>query len=326
MPRALITGICGQDGSYLAELLLARGDTVLGTDRPSAGRERLPPTLAGRVELVAMDLRDRSSIAGAIRHCRPGEVYNLAAVTSGADMFVDPPAIHDLNGQAVARLLDAIREVDPGIRFCQASSSEMFGLAAESPQSESTPFNPRSPYGEAKLFAHEQVVRHRREHGLFACSAILFNHESPRRGPGFVTRKITQGAAMIRRGLATTLVLGNLDARRDWGHARDSVRAMALMLAHGTASDYVVATGRSHAVRDICELAFARVGLDYLDHVQQASADFRAGEQVPLVGDASRALRELGWAPAVGFEELVAEMVDADMARLSADEVKKGMP
>ena len=326
MARALITGICGQDGSYLAELLLARGDTVVGVDRPAAGDGRLPATLAGHVERVAMDLHDPVSIASALRHCRPDQVYNLAALTSGAGMFVDPPAIHELNGLAVVRLLEAIREVDPGIRFCQASSSEMFGLAASSPQDEGTPFNPRSPYGEAKRFAHEQVARHRREFGLFACSAILFNHESPRRSTDFVTRKISQGAARVRYGLATTLTLGNLDARRDWGHARDSVRAMVLMLAHDTASDYVVATGRSHAVRDFCERAFARVGLDYRDHVRQDGADFRPAEQVPLVGDAGKALRELGWAPTVGFDELVAEMVDADLAQLSADRTTKGMP
>jgi GDPmannose 4,6-dehydratase len=316
---ALVTGVTGQDGSYLAEQLLAEGWRVVGTVRALPhGPGCLPPAAAARVELVALDLLDPAAIAEALRRHRPDEVYNLAAHSSGEGMWDDAPAIGALNGLAVAHLLEAIRRSGAPIRFCQASSSELFGEPAESPQTEGTPFRPRSPYGAAKLYAHTLVGIYRRRHGLFACSAILFNHESPRRGPGFVTRKVTRAAARIKLGLERELRLGNLEARRDWGFAGDAVRAMRLMLRAERADDYVVATGEPHAVRDLCACAFSHLGLDWRAHVREDPGAFRPGEALPLVGDAGRARRVLGWRPAVGFEELVRGMVDADLEALRA--------
>lgn len=313
MPIAIITGIGGQDGWHLAELLLARGYRVVGTTRDVAAVKQSTDV---SVELVEWDLKDENFIVEAIRNIRPTEIYNLAAYASGAGMFQDPISIGDINGLAVCRLLETIRRADPSIRFCQASSSELFGEPDESPQSETTAFHPRSPYGAAKLYAHEMVGIYRRHHGLFACSAILFNHESPRRGPGFVTGKVTEAAARIKLGLANELVLGNLDARRDWGFSGDFMRGAWLMLQAERPDDYVLATGQAHTVRDLCRYAFDRVELDYRDYVREDAAAFRPAEAVPLVGDPSKAARELGWAPSMTFAELVRTMVDADLKRL----------
>jgi GDPmannose 4,6-dehydratase len=312
-PTAIVTGVSGQDGWHLAELLVARGYRVVGTTRDVAAvRGLVNPS----VELLEWDLRDEAVIAEAIRSVRPAEVYNLAAYASGAAMFEDPVGIGDINGLAVSRMLEAIRTVDPSIRFCQASSSELFGEPAESPQSETTAFHPRSPYGAAKLYAHEMVGIYRRRHGLFACSAILFNHESSRRGDRFVTGKVSEAAARIKLGLAKELVLGNLDARRDWGFSGDYVRGAWQMLQAATPEDYVFATGEAHSVRELCQLAFGHVGLDYRDYVREDAAAFRASEANPLVGDPSKARRQLQWSPQISFPELVRMMVDADLKRL----------
>lgn len=315
---ALITGITGQDGSYLAELLLAKGYRVIGAVRdPQQAAAVLPGGLMGAVELVAWDMLDQRRMAETLAGYRPQEFYNFAAYSSGAGMYDDPVGVGEVNGMAVARMLEAIRAVDAGIRFCQASSREIFGEALESPQSESTPANPRSPYGAAKLYADSMLRIYRQRYGLFACSAILFNHESPRRGAGFVTRKITHEAARIRLGLATALHLGNLDAQRDWGFAGDFVRAMWLMLQQDHADDYVLATGEAHSVRELCELAFSYLGLDYRDHVREEAASYRPAEAALLVGNIAKARSELGWQPETGFRELVQMMVDEDLRRLS---------
>ena len=308
---ALVTGIAGQDGWYLSQLLVEKGYRVIGTTR-DASRAQAHPT----VELAEWNMKDEAAFAGLVRRTRPAEIYNLAAAASGAGMYDDPVGIGDVNGLAVARMLESIRNVDSSIRFCQASSSELFGEALESPQSESTAFRPRSPYGAAKLYAHEMVGIYRRRHDLFACSAILFNHESPRRGPDFVTGKVAEAAARISLGLAEDLVVGNLDARRDWGYSGDYVRGMWSMLQAAEAADYVIATGESHSVRDLCDLAFARVGLDYRNHVREGAASFRSSEPVPVVGDASKAKRELRWSPEIDFPALVHMMVDAELDRL----------
>jgi GDPmannose 4,6-dehydratase len=318
MKTGLVTGIAGQDGSYLAELLLARGYRVVGAvmnlQRDS---DLLPSSLMGRVELVEWDMLNRKiEITDILLRYQPAEVYNYAAYSSGVGMFDDPVGIGEVNGLAVARILEAIREADTNIRFCQASSSEMFGDAVESPQSEETPFQPRSPYGAAKLYAHSMIRIYRQRYGLFACSAILFNHESPRRGLGFVTRKITHEAAKIKLGLANKLHLGSLDARRDWGFAGDYVRAMWLMLQQPLAEDYVVATGETHSVRELCEIAFGHLGLDYRDYAQEDVAASRPAESVQLVGNSERARKQLGWVPEVGFREMVSMMVDADLRKL----------
>ena len=258
MPTALITGITGQDGSYLAEQLLAKGCRVIGAVRNTENaKARLPAALKSDAELVAWDMLDQKRMTEVLAEYRPAEIYNFAAYSSGAGMFDDPVGIGEVNGLAVARMLEAIRAVDVNIRFCQASSREIFGEAVESPQIESTPVNPRSPYGAAKLYADAMIRIYRQRYGLFACSAILFNHESPRRGLAFVTRKITHEAAKIKLGLAKELHLGNLDAQRDWGFSGDYVRAMWLMLQQEYADDYVVATGKAHSVRELCDLAFS---------------------------------------------------------------------
>jgi GDPmannose 4,6-dehydratase len=317
MRTAIVTGVCGQDGSYLAEHLLAEGYRVVGLARRA---EALPAPLArvpaDRFHVQACDMGSQAEIVRVLDDVHPDEVYNMAARASGAGMFDDPVGLCDINGLAVTRWLEAIRAVDRRIRFCQASSSEMFGRAAMSPQDESTPFHPRSPYGAAKVYAHTMVGIYRQHHGLFACSAILFNHESPRRRPEFVTRKVTLAAARIKLGLQEHVELGHLDARRDWGFAGDHVRAMHAMLRQEEADDYVVATGELHSVRDLCEAAFAHVGLDWRDHVAEQKADFRSAEAVPLVGHAAKARRTLGWAPRVGFRELIAMMVDEDLRTL----------
>lgn len=324
MSTAIITGITGQDGSYLAEHLLTRGWRVLGAarDRPVA---RLTPSIAGAVELLDWDMHDMPAMAAMLALHRPTAVYNLAARSSGARMFDNPIGIGEDNGIAVARLLEAIRTTSPDTKFCQASSSEMFGDAGEGSQSETTPFRPRSPYGAAKLYAHSMVDIYRRHHGLFACSAILYNHESPRRGAGFVTGKIARGAARIRLGLANELRLGSLEARRDWGYAPDYVQAMYLMLEQPQADDYVVATGETHTVREFCDVAFRHVGLDYREYVREDRASYRKTQEVPLCGDAGKAAHVLGWRPRVSFHELVHLMVDAELkSHVATDETLPG--
>ncbi len=318
MKTALITGITGQDGSYLAELLIAKGYRVIGGVRHSQNAKKsLPVKLKNGVVLIEWDMLDQQKLVEALSCYRPTELYNCAAYSSGSGMFDAPVSIAEVNGLAVARILEAIRAVDVNIRFCQASSSEIFGEPVESPQIESTPTNPRSPYGAAKLYADSMTRIYRRHYGLFACSAILFNHESPRRGMGFVTRKITHEAVKIKLGLAKNLHLGNLDARRDWGFAGDTVCAMWLMLQHDHADDYVVATGETHSVREFCERAFGYLGLDYQAYVREDVSAYRAVEPARLVGNADKARATLGWMPKVGFNELVHMMVDADLQMLA---------
>ncbi|GAB2490339.1 GDP-mannose 4,6-dehydratase [Arenimonas alkanexedens] len=319
MGSYLITGIAGQDGSYLAEHLLTHGRSVLGTVRPGQSVADLPPSIQGRVALREWDLADPEGMAGILAEVRPAAIFHFAALSSGAGMFDQPALVGDRNGVAVARMLDAVARVSPGTRFCLAASSEMFGHAEASPQRESSPFRPRSPYGAAKLFAHVAVANARERQGLFACSAILFNHESPRRGLEFVTRKISDSAARIKLGLANELPLGNLSAVRDWGYAPDYVRAMALMLEQPAPADFVLATGVGRTVREFCALAFDHVGLDYRDFVREQPENFRPAERVPLIGDAGRARADLCWAPEVAFDELVRRMVDADLARLQCN-------
>jgi GDPmannose 4,6-dehydratase len=317
--RALITGITGQDGSYLAELLLDKGYEVHGMVRRSSTErfERIEH-LRDRITLHQGDLLDQRSLVDALRAARPDEIYNLAAMSFVAASWVQPTLTAEFTGVGVTRMLEAMRETCPDARFYQASSSEMFGRVRESPQSESTPFYPRSPYGVAKAYGHHITVNYRESYGLFCCSGILFNHEGPRRGLEFVTRKVTWHAAAIKLGRARELRLGNLDARRDWGYARDYVEAMWLMLQQDRADDYVVATGRSHSVRDCVELAFERVGLDWEPYVVIDDGLQRPAEVDHLVGDASKARRELGWEPRTSFEELIAQMVDADLELLGA--------
>ncbi len=318
-PTALITGITGQDGSYLAELLLDKGYRVVGMTRrsSSANNERIEH-LTGRIELVQGDLLDQASLVAAVRSSEPSEVYNLAAQSFVPTSWNQPVLTGEFTGLGATRLLEAIRQVDPGIRFYQASSSEMFGKVREVPQNELTAFYPRSPYGVAKAYAHFLTVNYRESYDLFAVSGILFNHESPRRGLEFVTRKVTDGAARIKLGLSDRLAMGDLEPHRDWGFAGDYVRAMWLMLQQDEPADYVVATGIAHSVRELCELAFARVGLDYRDHVVTDERLLRPAEVDHLLGDPSKARRELGWSPEVDFEELIGLMVDADLKRLGA--------
>ena len=313
---ALITGITGQDGSYLAELLLEKDYRVVGMTRRSstAASERIDH-LAGQIELLQGDLLDEASLVTALRDSQPQEVYNLAAQSFVPTSWNQPVLTGEFTGLGVTRMLEAIRQVDPSIRFYQASSSEMFGKVREVPQTELTPFHPRSPYGVAKAYGHFLTVNYRESYDLFAVSGILFNHESPRRGLEFVTRKVTDGAARISLGLATELPMGNLDAERDWGFAGDYVRAMWLMLQQAEPSDYVIATGVAHSVREMCRIAFARVGLDYQRHVTIDPVFNRPAEVDQLRGDASKARTELGWEASVSFEDLINMMVDADVAR-----------
>src|SRR3954466_15048810 len=317
--RALITGITGQDGSYLAELLLEQGYAVVGTVRRSSAPNlwRIEHVL-DRVTLKPADLLDQLSLLRVIDEVRPSEIYNLAAMSFVPASWDQPMLTGEFNAQGVTRLLDAVRQVDPGIRIYQASSSEMFGKVREVPQTEQTPFYPRSPYGVSKVFAHYITINYRESYNLFAVSGMLFNHESPRRGLEFVTRKVTDGVARIKLGLADSLGIGNLDAHRDWGFAGDYVRAMWLMLQQDAPDDFVIATGVSHSVRELVEIAFARVGLEWQKFVWQDPALLRPAEVEHLLGDASKANRELGWTPSVDFKQLVEMMVDADLARLGA--------
>jgi GDPmannose 4,6-dehydratase len=316
--RALITGISGQDGSYLAELLLEKGYEVVGiVRRSSAPNFWRIEHLMDRITLRPADLLDPLSMLRIVQEVRPHELYNLAAMSFVPASWDQPLLTGEYNSQGVTRMLEAVRYVDPGIRIYQASSSEMYGRVREVPQTEMTPFYPRSPYGVSKVFGHYITVNYRESYGIFACSGILFNHESPRRGIDFVTRKVADGAARISLGLADHLALGNLDASRDWGYAGDYVRAMWLMLQQDKADDYVIATGVSHSVRDLAQVAFAHVGLDWQKYVRIDPAFLRPAEVDHLIGDASKAKRELGWEPSVNFEQLVGLMVDAEMKRLS---------
>jgi GDPmannose 4,6-dehydratase len=317
--RAVITGITGQDGSYLAELLLEKGYEVVGVvRRTSAANLWRIEHLLDRITLKPADLLDQLSLIRLLHDVKPHEVYNLAAMSFVPASWDQPMLTGEFNAQGVTRVLEAVRQVDHSIRLYQASSSEMFGKVREVPQTEMTPFYPRSPYGVSKVFGHYITVNYRESYGLFACSGILFNHESPRRGLEFVTRKVTDGVARIKLGLADSLSLGNLDARRDWGFAGDYVRAMWLMLQQPKADDYVIATGVSHSVRDLVETAFGHAGLDSQKHVRLDPAFIRPAEVDLLVGDASKAKNVLDWTPSVPFQALVKMMVDADLERHAA--------
>jgi GDPmannose 4,6-dehydratase len=318
MPTALITGITGQDGTYLAELLYAKNYRVIGAVRDvQKAKQSLPIGLKNSIELIAWDMLDQHRMIEALSKYNPTEIYNFAAYSSGIGMYDDPAGIGEVNGLAVTHILEAIRVVDDEIRFCQASSREIFGEANESPQTESTTTNPRSPYGAAKLYADFMIRVYRQRYNLFACSAILFNHESPRRGLDFVTRKITHEAVKIKLGLASELHLGNLDAQRDWGFSGDYVRAMWLMLQQKHADDYVVATGIVHSVRELCEFSFSHLGLDYRDYVREDKSVYRPAESAVLVGCADKAKIKLSWEPELAFREMIHMMVDTDLQNLS---------
>ncbi len=318
--RALVTGITGQDGSYLAEFLLSKGYEVHGIVRRTSSpkTERLEH-LEDRLHLHSGDLTDLASLVEVVEQVRPAEVYNLAAQSFVGSSWRQPLLTSEVTALGTTRLLEAIRLVDTSIRFYQASSSEMFGKVVESPQRETTPFHPRSPYGVAKVYAHYMTVNYRESHDLYACSGILFNHESPRRGIEFVTRKITDGVARIRCGLQKELALGNLAARRDWGFAGDYVRAMWAMLQQDEPEDFVVGTGVCHSVEEFVSIAFERVGLEWRNHVVVDPRFFRPAEVDLLMADSSLAKERLGWEPEVGFRELVERMVDADLARLRGE-------
>jgi GDPmannose 4,6-dehydratase len=318
MPRrALITGITGQDGSYLAELLLEKGYEVHGLVRhlSSENHKRLEQ-IRDRITLYTGDLLDQRSLVDVLRQCEPDEIYNLAAMSFVAASWNQPTLTAEFTGVGVTRMLEAMREVCPEARFYQASSSEMFGKVRETPQSELTPFYPRSPYGVAKVYGHFITVNYRESYGLYACSGILFNHESPRRGLEFVTRKITHGVAAIKLGLASEMRLGNLDPKRDWGYAPDYVEAMWLMLQRDEPDDFVIGTGEVHSVQELVDIAFAQVDLDPADYVKQDPAFMRPAEVDLLIADPTRAREELGWRPTTGFEDLVRLMVDADLEGL----------
>jgi GDPmannose 4,6-dehydratase len=327
MKTALITGITGQDGSYLAELLLEKGYRVVGMQRRTSTETvgRIAHLL-DKIELVQGDLLDQLSLIDLFQRYQPDEVYNLAAQSFVPTSWQQPVLTGEFTAIGVTRILEALRLIKPDARFYQASSSEMFGKVQAVPQDESTPFYPRSPYGVSKLYGHWITVNYRESYDLFACSGILFNHESPRRGLEFVTRKITHGVARIKLGLAETLPLGNLDAQRDWGYAPDYVYAMWLMLQQSSPQDFVVATGRTHSVERLCELAFAAAGLNWKDHVTQDERFLRPAEVDLLVGDASNARSQLGWEPSVSFEEMVEIMVNADIKLLSGENPPAGMP
>lgn len=322
---ALITGVTGQDGAYLAEFLLQRGYEVHGMVRRASTTnfERIEH-IRHRLILHQADLLDQLSIIHLIREARPQEVYNLAAQTFVPTSFSQPLMTSEFTALGVTRILEAIRLVDPSIRFFQASSSEMFGKVQEEPQNEATRFWPRSPYGVAKVYGHWMTVNYRESYGIFACSGIMFNHESPRRGREFVTRKITDAVARIKLGLQDQIRLGNLDARRDWGFAGDYVRAMWLMLQQAEPDDYVIATGEQHSVREWVELAFSHVGLDWTEYVVIDPALYRPAEVNTLRGDASKARQRLGWEPTVTFRELVTMMVDADLERVAQEMRRAG--
>ena len=316
MPSALITGITGQDGSYLAELLLGKGYRVVGVVRRTShdSYERIQH-LVGKIDIMPADLLDQHSLQTVVKDAQPDEVYNLAAQSFVPASWSQPVLTGEFTALGVTRLLDAVRLVKPDARFYQASSSEMFGRVLETPQRETTPFYPRSPYGVAKVYGHYITVNYRESYGMFAVSGILFNHESPRRGLEFVTRKISDYVARIKLGLVDKLPLGNLDAKRDWGFAGDYVDAMWRMLQQDKPDDYVVGSGLQHSVRDFCQVAFDHVGLDWKKHVTHDARFDRPAEVETLLADPSKARRELGWAPQVSFEQLVRMMVDADLAR-----------
>jgi len=318
VPTALITGITGQDGSYLAEHLLGKGYRVFGVVRRTSHHsyERIEHLL-DRIEIVAADLLDQHSLTVVLQETRPDEVYNLAAQSYVPTSWTQPVLTGEFTALGVTRILEAIRLAHPAAKFYQASSSEMFGKVRESPQGETTPFYPRSPYGVAKVYAHWITVNYRESYQLYAVSGILFNHESPRRGIEFVTRKVSDGAARIKLGLATELRLGNLDAKRDWGFAGDYVDAMWRMLQQSTPQDFVVGTGVAHSVRELVEIAFDHVGLDWRKHVTVDPRFLRPAEVDVLLADPTKARTELGWAPTVPFDRLVRMMVDADLGRLS---------
>ncbi len=314
MKSALITGVTGQDGTYLAEHLIAQGYSVYGLvhgqNNPRlAAVERIAPG----IEFVEGDLLDQSSLIAALETCQPNEVYNLGAISFVGLSFKQAALTGEVTGLGVTRMLDAIRTVNPKIKFYQASSSEMFGKVRETPQTEQTPFHPRSPYGVAKVYGHYITVNYRESYDIYACSGILFNHESPRRGMEFVTRKITNGVAKIKLGRQKQLALGNLDAQRDWGFAGDYVRAMHLMMQREQPDDYVIATGETHSVREFLELAFSHAGLNWEEHVVSDPRFMRPAEVDLLIGDATKARTELGWQPTVSFADLVAMMVDNDL-------------
>jgi len=315
---ALITGITGQDGSYLAELLLDKGYDVVGVVRRTShdSYERIGHLL-DRLHIVPADLLDQHSLTTVVKDAKPDEIYNLAAQSFVPTSWTQPVLTGEFTALGVTRLLEAVRLAHPEARFYQASSSEMFGKAVETPQRETTPFYPRSPYGVAKVYGHWITVNYRESYGLYAVSGILFNHESPRRGLEFVTRKVTHGAARIARGKASELRLGNLEARRDWGYAGDYVEAMWRMLQQPAPQDYVIGAGETHTVRELCQIAFAHVGLDWEQYVKVDPSFVRPAEVDVLLADPSKARRELGWRPSVGFADLVRMMMDADLARVT---------
>ena len=314
--RALITGVTGQDGSYLAELLLEKGYEVYGIVRNIARAQR-EGAGAGRISYVEADLGDQTSLDRAVEQVKPDEVYNLAGQTFVPVSWTQPLLTMEITGMGVLRMLEAIRRHAPEARFLQVSSSEIFGKSDEAQQSEATRLRPRNPYGAAKMFAHHITINYRESYGTFACSCIAFNHESPRRGPEFVTRKVSREVARIKLGLADKLKMGNLESRRDWGFAGDYVRAMWLMLQQPAANDFVIATGITHSVKELLEIAFSHVGLDWHKHVEIDPALVRPVEEGPLRGDASKAKRILGWKPTITFEEMVRMIVDADLSLFS---------
>lgn len=323
MLTALITGVTGQDGSYLAELLLTKRYRVVGLVRDVAkAKSSLVSGLVDKIELVSWNMYSQQEFVEIVTCYQPTEIYNFAAYSTGSGMYDHPLEIAEVNGLAVVRILEAIRSVNPNIKFCQASSREIFGDAAETPQTECTRTNPRSPYGAAKVYADSMIKIYRQRYGIFACSAILYNHESPRRGLSFVTRKITHEAAKIKLGIETELQLGNLNTRRDWGFAGDYVRAMWLMLQQPHADDYVIATGQTHTVRDFCELVFDCLNLNYRDYVREDPQVFRPSESVDLVGCADKAKNTLGWLPEVTFNEMVNMMVEEDL-HLQKEKIKE---
>ncbi len=318
--KALITGITGQDGAYLAEFLLRKGYEVHGmVRRQSTSNLARIGRFLGDLQLHQADLLDQLSIVTIMQEIRPHEVYNLAAQSFVPTSWLQPILTAEFNGLGVARLLEAVRLVDPTIRFYQASTSEMFGKVTQEPQNEETPFWPRSPYGVSKIYGHWITINYRESYNIFACSGILFNHESPHRGIEFVSRKITDAVARIKLGQQSKLVMGNMDAMRDWGFAGDYVEAMWLILQHPTPDDYVIATGEKHSVRELAEIAFSHVGLDWHEHVEIDPALFRPAEVTALRGDASKARRVLGWQPKVTFDSMVRLMVDADMERVARE-------
>lgn len=318
---AFITGITGQDGSYLAEFLLSKGYKVYGmVRRASVDKYERISGIMDKIELIQGDLLDQYSLISALKKCKPTEVYNLAAQSFVPTSWEQPVLTSEFTAIGVTRMLESIRLVDPTIRFYQASSSEMYGKVRETPQSEDTPFYPRSPYGVAKVYGHYITVNYRESYNLYAVSGILFNHESPRRGLEFVTRKVTDGVAKIKLGLQKDLRLGNLDARRDWGFAGDYVEAMWLMLQQDTPDDYVIATGETRTVKELVQIAFDRAGLDWEKYVKIDPAFIRPAEVDLLIGDPAKAMKKLGWKPKVSFEEMIGMMVDSDIARLSSRE------